>query len=124
MADPEPPAPKKAKVEVVAVPEKKRVKAEVVAPVVRAPQERRRSETVVEVDGKQEAHIILSPTHNPPEDPPEPEELVKALLVSTPYPAVSSLRQSPLISYCLSCLKFVNIVFFMQVHFTVIQFRN
>ncbi|CAB3363621.1 Hypothetical predicted protein [Cloeon dipterum] len=42
--------------------------------------ERRHSETVVEVDGKTESHIILSPAHNPPGDPPEPEELVKALL--------------------------------------------
>ncbi|KAF4518620.1 hypothetical protein B566_EDAN005945 [Ephemera danica] len=42
---------------------------------VPAPKERRHSETVVEVDGKTEAHIILSPTHNPPGDPPEPEEL-------------------------------------------------
>lgn len=46
------------------------------------PKERRHSETFVEVDGKTESHIILSPGHNPPGDPPEPEELVKALLVS------------------------------------------
>jgi hypothetical protein len=47
--------------------------------------ERRHSETLVEVDGKTEAHIILSPAHNPPGDPPEPEELVKALLVCFIY---------------------------------------
>ncbi|XP_072947114.1 regulation of nuclear pre-mRNA domain-containing protein 1B [Epargyreus clarus] len=41
--------------------------------------ERRRSETTVEVDGQVETHITLSPK-TPPGDPPEPEELVKALL--------------------------------------------
>lgn len=42
-------------------------------------QERRRSETTVEVDGQLETHITLSPK-TPPGDPPEPEELIKALL--------------------------------------------
>ncbi|XP_013190522.1 regulation of nuclear pre-mRNA domain-containing protein 1B [Amyelois transitella] len=41
--------------------------------------ERRRSETKVEVDGHIETHITLSPK-TPPGDPPEPEELIKALL--------------------------------------------
>ncbi|KAJ0178152.1 hypothetical protein K1T71_005975 [Dendrolimus kikuchii] len=41
--------------------------------------ERRRSETKVEVDGQIETHITLSPK-TPPGDPPEPEELIKALL--------------------------------------------
>ncbi|XP_059491062.1 regulation of nuclear pre-mRNA domain-containing protein 1B [Neocloeon triangulifer] len=60
------PAPKKAKTES--------------KPMEVKEKERRHSETVVEVDGKTESHIILSPAHNPPGDPPEPEELVKALL--------------------------------------------
>ncbi|CAG4962728.1 unnamed protein product [Colias eurytheme] len=41
--------------------------------------EKRYSETKVEVDGKIETHITLSPK-TPPGDPPEPEELIKALL--------------------------------------------
>ncbi|XP_059053904.1 regulation of nuclear pre-mRNA domain-containing protein 1B [Achroia grisella] len=41
--------------------------------------ERRRSETKVEVDGQIETHTTLSPK-TPPGDPPEPEELIKALL--------------------------------------------
>ncbi|CAB3220529.1 unnamed protein product [Arctia plantaginis] len=45
---------------------------------VRAKQERRRSETK-EVDGHIETHTTLSPK-TPPGDPPEPEELIKALL--------------------------------------------
>uniref|UniRef100_A0A2A4K6Y7 CID domain-containing protein n=1 Tax=Heliothis virescens TaxID=7102 RepID=A0A2A4K6Y7_HELVI len=44
----------------------------------RAKQERRRSETK-EVDGHIETHTTLSPK-TPPGDPPEPEELIKALL--------------------------------------------
>jgi regulator of Ty1 transposition protein 103 len=39
-------------------------------------QERRRSETKVEVDGQIETHTTLSPK-TPPGDPPEPEELIK-----------------------------------------------
>ncbi|CAF4925609.1 regulation of nuclear pre-mRNA domain-containing protein 1B isoform X1 [Pieris napi] len=42
-------------------------------------EKRRYSETKVEVDGKIETHITLSPK-TPPGDPPEPEELIKALL--------------------------------------------
>ncbi|KAJ8713627.1 hypothetical protein PYW07_013997 [Mythimna separata] len=53
--------------------EEKKAKVE-----ARAKQERRRSETV-EVDGHLETHTTLSPK-TPPGDPPEPEELVKALL--------------------------------------------
>ncbi|KAJ2943654.1 hypothetical protein O0L34_g16766 [Tuta absoluta] len=41
--------------------------------------QRRRSETKVEVDGQIETHTTLSPK-TPPGDPPEPEELIKALL--------------------------------------------
>ncbi|KOB75571.1 Regulation of nuclear pre-mRNA domain-containing protein 1B [Operophtera brumata] len=41
--------------------------------------ERRYSETTVEVDGTIETHITLSP-RTPPGDPPESDELVKALL--------------------------------------------
>ncbi|XP_022829982.1 regulation of nuclear pre-mRNA domain-containing protein 1B [Spodoptera litura] len=59
-------------VEVVKTPEKK-AKVE-----GRSKQERRRSETK-EVDGHLETHTTLSPK-TPPGDPPEPEELVKALL--------------------------------------------
>jgi hypothetical protein len=44
--------------------------------------ERKRSETEVEVerDGMKELHVTLSP-RTPAGDPPEPEELIKALLV-------------------------------------------
>ncbi|CAH1638573.1 unnamed protein product [Spodoptera littoralis] len=59
-------------VEVVKTPEKK-AKVE-----GRSKQERRRSETK-EVDGHLETHTTLSPK-TPPGDPPEPEELIKALL--------------------------------------------
>ncbi|KAG6464538.1 hypothetical protein O3G_MSEX014580 [Manduca sexta] len=45
----------------------------------RAKSERRHSETKVEVDGHIETHTTLSPK-TPPGDPPEPEELIKALL--------------------------------------------
>ncbi|XP_073946930.1 regulation of nuclear pre-mRNA domain-containing protein 1B [Choristoneura fumiferana] len=41
--------------------------------------ERRRSETKVEVDGQIETHTTLSPK-TPPGDPPEPDELIRALL--------------------------------------------
>ncbi|CAH2039438.1 unnamed protein product, partial [Iphiclides podalirius] len=41
--------------------------------------ERRKSETKVEVDGHVETHVTLSPK-TPPGDPPEPEDLIKALL--------------------------------------------
>ncbi|XP_075978493.1 regulation of nuclear pre-mRNA domain-containing protein 1B [Anticarsia gemmatalis] len=60
------------KVEVKETPEKKpKVEA-------RTKQERRRSETK-DVDGHVETHTTLSPK-TPPGDPPEPEELIKALL--------------------------------------------
>lgn len=39
------------------------------------------NEEVVEIDGTREVHITLSP-RTPVVDPPEPEELIKALLVS------------------------------------------
>jgi hypothetical protein len=44
--------------------------------------ERKKSETEVEVerDGMKELHVTLSP-RTPAGDPPEPEELIKALLV-------------------------------------------
>lgn len=42
---------------------------------------RRHSETEVEVEGTKEVHITLSP-RTPAGDPPEPEELIKALKVS------------------------------------------
>ncbi|CAH0693999.1 unnamed protein product [Spodoptera exigua] len=59
-------------VEVIKTPEKK-AKVE-----GRSKQERRRSETK-EVDGHLETHTTLSPK-TPPGDPPEPEELIKAIL--------------------------------------------
>lgn len=45
--------------------------------------ERKKSdkEVEVEVDGMKEVHVTLSP-QTPVGDPPEPEELIKALLVS------------------------------------------
>lgn len=44
--------------------------------------ERKKSETEVEVDGTKELHVTLSP-RTPAGDPPETEELIKALMVST-----------------------------------------
>lgn len=41
---------------------------------------RKHSETEIEVEGTKEVHITLSP-RTPPGDPPEPEELIKALKV-------------------------------------------
>lgn len=48
--------------------------------VEREKQERRRSETKVEVDGQIETHTTLSP-RTPPGDPPEPEELIKVIVI-------------------------------------------
>lgn len=42
--------------------------------------ERKKSETEVEVDGTKELHVTLSP-RTPGGDPPETEELIKALMV-------------------------------------------
>lgn len=42
--------------------------------------EHKKSETEIEVDGTKELHVTLSP-HTPAGDPPEPEELIKALMV-------------------------------------------
>lgn len=60
-------------VEIIAKEPEKKAKIE-----ARAKQERCRSETK-EVDGHLETHTTLSPK-TPPGDPPEPEELIKALL--------------------------------------------
>lgn len=47
--------------------------------------ERKKSETeVVEVDGTKELHVTLSP-RTPAGDPPETEELIKALMVNINY---------------------------------------
>lgn len=46
--------------------------------------ERKKSETEVEVDGTKELHVTLSP-RTPAGDPPETEELIKALMVNTIY---------------------------------------
>lgn len=43
--------------------------------------ERKKSETEVEVDGTKELHVTLSP-RTPGGDPPETEELIKALMVN------------------------------------------
>lgn len=43
--------------------------------------ERKKSETEVEVDGTKELHVTLSP-RTPAGDPPETEELIKALMVN------------------------------------------
>ena len=52
--------------------------------------ERKKSETEVEVevDGMKELHVTLSP-RTPAGDPPEPEELIKALLVSNNLERIS-----------------------------------
>lgn len=42
--------------------------------------ERKKSETEIEVDGTKELHVTLSP-RTPGGDPPETEELIKALMV-------------------------------------------
>ncbi|XP_077290732.1 regulation of nuclear pre-mRNA domain-containing protein 1B [Arctopsyche grandis] len=59
------------------VEKKSRNGTSVVATVDR--RERKKSETYLEVDGLIETHVTLSPK-TPPGDPPEPEELIKALL--------------------------------------------
>jgi len=46
--------------------------------------ERKKSETEVEVDGTKELHVTLSP-RTPGGDPPETEELIKALMVNINY---------------------------------------
>lgn len=47
--------------------------------------ERKKSETeIVEVDGTKELHVTLSP-RTPAGDPPETEELIKALMVNINY---------------------------------------
>lgn len=46
--------------------------------------ERKKSETEVEVDGTKELHVTLSP-RTPAGDPPETEELIKALMVNIIY---------------------------------------
>lgn len=43
--------------------------------------EKKKSETEVEVDGTKELHVTLSP-RTPAGDPPETEELIKALMVN------------------------------------------
>ncbi|CAH0547357.1 unnamed protein product [Brassicogethes aeneus] len=63
------PLPKKAKLDIE--PSKKKKQSS---------KERRKNdnEVVVEVDGRKETHVHLSP-HTPASDPPEPEELIKAI---------------------------------------------
>jgi len=46
--------------------------------------EKKKSETEVEVDGTKELHVTLSP-RTPAGDPPETEELIKALMVNINY---------------------------------------
>lgn len=46
--------------------------------------ERKKSETEIEVDGTKELHVTLSP-RTPAGDPPETEELIKALMVNIDY---------------------------------------
>ena len=46
--------------------------------------DRKKSETEVEVDGTKELHVTLSP-RTPGGDPPETEELIKALMVNISY---------------------------------------
>lgn len=62
-----------------------------------SPKEKERSnleQVVVEVDGKVETHVHLSP-HTPAGDPPEPEELIKAIqdLENTTASADEGVRQ-------------------------------
>lgn len=59
-----------------------------------SPKERANLEQVVEVDGKMETHVYLSP-HTPAGDPPEPEELIKAIqdLENTTASADEGVRQ-------------------------------
>jgi hypothetical protein len=80
-------SPPKKKVKVVESvrPEIDKVPKRVVGGRSRSPmRERKKSETEVEieVDGMKELHVTLSP-RTPAGDPPEPEELIKALLVSS-----------------------------------------
>jgi regulator of Ty1 transposition protein 103 len=80
-------SPPKKKVKVVESvrPEIDKVPKRLVSGRSRSPmRERKKSETEVEieVDGMKELHVTLSP-RTPAGDPPEPEELIKALLVSS-----------------------------------------
>lgn len=74
-------------------PEVDKVPKRVVGGRSRSPmRERKKSETEVEVevDGMKELHVTLSP-RTPAGDPPEPEELIKALLVREQFPNGSKL---------------------------------
>lgn len=76
------PTPPKKKVKLTPsfVPEvEKPTKKEKTIKVKVVPREHKKSETEVEVDGTKELHVTLSP-HTPSGDPPEPEELIKALM--------------------------------------------
>ncbi|RLU23604.1 hypothetical protein DMN91_003809 [Ooceraea biroi] len=61
-----------------APPSKKKIKIEI-EKVKKEKKERKKSETEVEVDGTKELHVTLSP-RTPAGDPPETEELIKALM--------------------------------------------
>lgn len=61
--------------------------------------ERKKSETEVEVDGTKELHVTLSP-RTPAGDPPETEELIKALMVNVNFQRNNSAEYvSSLINY-------------------------
>ena len=98
-------SPPKKKVKVVenVRPEVDKVPKRLVSGRSRSPmRERKKSETEVEVevDGMKELHVTLSP-RTPAGDPPEPEELIKALLVSSFQTGVNCLLSCPLIFFLL-----------------------
>jgi len=97
-------SPPKKKVKVVESvrPEIDKVPKRLVSSRSRSPmRERKKSETEVEieVDGMKELHVTLSP-RTPAGDPPEPEELIKALLVSSFQMGVNCYLSCPLF-FCL-----------------------
>lgn len=60
--------------------DKKKHRKEKYSPVNAKERKKSETETEIEVDGMKEIHITLSP-RTPAGDPPEPEEIIKALLV-------------------------------------------
>lgn len=71
------PAPKKKKPN---DDDKKRHKREKYSPIHVRERKKSETETEIEIDGMKEVHVTLSP-HTPAGDPPEPDEIIKALMV-------------------------------------------
>lgn len=68
--------------------------------------ERKKSETEIEVDGTKELHVTLSP-RTPAGDPPETEELIKALMVNIDYTNIN--HDAELVSLAIKSYLYKNI---------------